>query len=113
VPEAEPADVRSAIDTELENSEIKPFLDEAAHDAATANDTTAMDTADLKLLEKYLAAYKIRATRDRAIASADRQSASVEYEGSPLAELESAIERYDPSGTLPNTGENDFWVMAL
>ena len=113
MPEATPADVRSVIDTELKDAEISPFLDEAAHDAATANDTTAMDTTDLKLLEKYLAAYKIRATRDRAIASADRQSASVEYEGSSLAELESAIERYDPSGTLPNTGEDDFWVVTL
>ena len=103
MPEATPSNVRSVIATDLSDTQIQAKLDEAAYDNRQANDVGRMDTEQIRYLEQYLAALKIRATLDRPIASAERQSASVEYEGMSLAELRKAVRRYDPSGTLAST----------
>jgi hypothetical protein len=99
-PLAEPSDVRQLIATNLDDPTVNGFLDDAAFANWRANDIEAMGDPTRKRLEAALAAYDIRATRDRSIASGDRQSASLEYDGSALDELRRKVRDLDPSGDL-------------
>lgn len=97
---ATPSDVRSVIATDLSDGDIQTKLDEAEYRNQQANNTDQMDTQQIRYVEQYLAALLIRETLDRAIATADRQSASVEYEGMSTAALRRSVREYDPSGEL-------------
>lgn len=99
---ATPADVRNVIATDLTNSDIQPFLDDASAEIDEEVETD-LSTSKETRLEKYYAAYLIRAVRDRSISSASRQSADVDYEGSSLDELRRQVQRLDPSGALART----------
>lgn len=94
-------DVHGVIKTNLDQSRVVAKLEDAWYEAQRVNDLEEMDDIDVHQLEKYLAAYLIRAMTDRAIASGDRQLVSLEYEGSSLDELRQQVRRRDPSGELP------------
>jgi hypothetical protein len=99
-PLAAASDVRQLIATNLDGPTVNGFLDDAAFENWRANDIEAMGDPTRKRLEAALAAYDIRATRDRSIASGSRQSASLDYDGSALDELRRKVRDLDPSGDL-------------
>lgn len=89
------------IATDLSDGEIEGYIDDAAFEASEAiNDYDDRSDEFKTQLEKYLAALKIRLYADRAVSSASRETASVEYEGMSIAELKEAVNRRDPTGTL-------------
>lgn len=98
--EATPSNVRSVISTDLSDSEIQSYIDDAVFANEQANDTAEMSTEHIRQLEKYLAAFLIRGVRDRALSSGNKESTSLDYDGSALSELRKKIKRLDPSGEL-------------
>lgn len=98
--EATPSDVRAVISTDLSDSEIQSYIDDAQFANEEANDTAEMSTEHIRQLEKYLAAFLIRSFRERAKTDLSQESASVSYDGSALSELRKKIKRLDPSGEL-------------
>lgn len=98
--EATPSDVRAVISTDLSDSEVLSYLDDAQFANEKSNDTGDMTTEHIRQIEKYLAAFLIRSVRDRALASGNKESVSLDYDGSALAELRKKIKRLDPSGEL-------------
>lgn len=98
--EATPSDVRSAISTDLSDSEIQSYIDDAQFQNEQKNDTGEMTTKHIRQLEKYYAAYLIRAFRDRALSSGSKESTSLDYDGSALSELRNYVDDLDPSGEL-------------
>lgn len=99
------SDVTGVIDTDLSNSEIDNFLDDAEFEAkqAISDYSNALTQTERQQLEKYLAALHIREWYDRAFESASRESASISYEGPSLSALQRAVDQRDPSGTLAST----------
>ena len=94
------SDVRGVIATDLEDSEIISTLEDAWFDNQRVNDLAAMDDPLIEQIEKHLAAYKIRATRDRDLEKGKRKSVSMTYDGSALNELRRKVRDLDPSGEL-------------
>lgn len=111
---ATPDDVRGVIATDLSDSEIQAYLDDAEFeaDAAITDYDTTQTTEEKTQLEKYLAALKVREWRDKAISSASRETASVSYEGPTLAALRKAVEKRDPSGTLAYNTDSSRYVNS-
>lgn len=101
---ASPDDVRGVIATDLTDSDLQNYLDDAEFEAKQAiNDyETALSTEEKRQLEKYYASLLVRTLRDKGIDSTSRETASVTYEGTGLttSELRSKVDARDPSGTL-------------
>jgi hypothetical protein len=114
MPEATTDDVRGVINTELSDSEIDNFLNDAEFEAeqAISNYSTDLTTTEQSQLEKYLAALRIRETKDRSISNTSRETASVSYEGMELSALRKEVEKRDPSGTLANRTDQDRYVNS-
>jgi len=111
---ATPGDVRGVIATDLSDSELQSYLDDAefeAQDAITDYDTILTEVERTQL-EKYLAALKVREWRDKAISSASRETASIDYEGPTLGALRKAVEKRDPSGTLAYNVDSSRYVNS-
>lgn len=99
-PAADPDDVRGVIATDLDDDALNSKLDDAAFRNWRANNTDEMIDPLRERIEKNLAAYLIRATRDRDVQSGSRQSAQLKYDGSALDELRRTVRDLDPSGEL-------------
>jgi maltodextrin utilization protein YvdJ len=114
MPEATTDDVRGVINTELSDSEIDNYLNDAEFEAgqAIANYSTDLNTEERTQLEKYLASLLIRTTKDRSISSTSRETASVSYEGMSTSELRKRVDARDPSGTLANRTDQDRYVNS-
>lgn len=95
-----PTDVKGVIDTDLSDSDINSKLDDAEFDNQQANDTGAMTTAEIRQLEKYLAALKIVESMDPRARQESVGSWSATYDGSTVEWLRREVHRRDPSGTL-------------
>lgn len=99
-------DVEGVIDTSLTASEIENYLDDAEFEAqqAITDYDTSQTTQEKRQLEKYLAALLIRGTKEKGHSSKSGESRSVSYEGTmTVAQLQSRVNRRDPSGTLAYT----------
>lgn len=97
---ATPSDVRDLIDTDLDDSEIQAYIDDAAAENELVNDVSEMDADRQRMIEERYAAFLIRSLRDRAKTDLSQESASVSYDGSSLDELRKLVRRVDPSGEL-------------
>lgn len=108
---ATPSDVSGVISTDLTNSEIQSFLDDAEFEAGEAIESYSGWSTERKTqLEKYLAALRIRQVNDKGISSASRETGSVTYEGSSLKALREQVNRRDPSNTLATMTDSDRYV---
>lgn len=106
MPTATASDVEGVIDTSLSTNEIDNYLDDAEFEASQAIDdyATSQTTEEKRQLEKYLAAVLIRSTKEKGIQSQSGESRSVNYEGTmSVAQLQTRVDRRDPSGTLAYT----------
>lgn len=100
---ATPSDVRGVIATDLSDSDLQNYLDDAEFEASQAiADYSEWSTERKTQLEKYYAALLVRTLADKGIESTSRETASVSYEGSALttSELRSKVDSRDPTGTL-------------
>lgn len=108
---ATPTQVRGVIATDLSDSEIQNYLDDAEFEASQeiADYGTALTTEEKTQLEKYYAALLIRTLADKGIESTSRETASVTYEGNALStrELRSKVDQRDPSGELAYQKDTD------
>lgn len=108
---ASPSDVEGVIATDLSDSDIQNYLDDAEYEAGEAiNDYNLWDAEDKRQLEKYLAALRIREIRDRSINSTSRETASVDYEGMSLSALRREVDKRDPTGTLSDQRDTSRYV---
>jgi len=113
---ATPTDVRGVIATDLQDSKVQGYLDDAEYEASQEinNYSTALSTEDKTQLEKYYASLLIRTLRDKGIDSTSRETASVTYEGSALTtkELRTKVDQRDPSGELAYPKDTDRYVSS-
>lgn len=109
---ADPSDVDpGVISTNLEDSTIQGYLDDATAGAETTiPDYDEWESSRKRRLEKYYAALLIREFRDRPVSSASRETASVTYEGASLESLRKMVDRLDPSGELTSRKNTDRYV---
>jgi len=108
---ATPSDVSGVISTDLTDSEIQSFLDDAEFEAGQAiGDYNEWDTDRKTQLEKYVAALRIRQMVDKGISSTSRETASVTYEGSSVEALREQVNRRDPSNSLAYMSDSDRYV---
>jgi len=110
MPEATVSDVRTVIDTSLEDSEISSFLEDAEFDAekAITDYSNELSTTEQSQLEKYYAALLIRTTKEKGLSSQSAESRSMNYESSMTAsELRVRVDQRDPSGTLAQSVQRD------
>lgn len=114
MPEATPTDVRGVIETDLSDSDIDNFLNDAEFEAEQAINgySSNLTTEEQTQLEKYLAALRIRETKDRSISNTSRETASISYEGMSLSALRREVEKRDPSGTLANRTDSNRYVNS-
>ena len=108
------SDVRGVIATDLTDSEITPYINDAAYEAGEkiTDYQTALSTEDRTQLEKYYAALLIRQLRDKSIKSTSRETASVNYESMTIAELKRKVDARDPSGQLAYNRDTDRYVSS-
>jgi len=100
---ATPGDVDGVINTSLSDSEVQSKLDDAEFEAEQAIDDyqNTLSTSEKRQLEKYLAALRIRSTKEKGITSESRETATFSYEGvMSVNRLRTAVQKRDPSGTL-------------
>jgi len=111
---ATPSDVRGVISTDLTDSDIQNYLDDAEFEASQSisNYANSLTEAEKTQLEKYLASLLIRTLRDKAISSTSRETASVSYEGMSISELRNAVDQRDPSGTLAYNTDSSRYVNS-
>lgn len=109
---ATPSDVDpGVISTDLSNSEIQSYLDDAEFEAGQSiGDYNEWSTERKTQLEKYLAALRIRQVRDKGIHSGTRETGSVTYEGSSIEALQEQVNRRDPSNSLATFSNTDRYV---
>jgi hypothetical protein len=113
---AQPSDVDlesgGVIATDLTDTQIQSYIDDAAFEAEAAIDNYSTDftTEEKRQLEKYYAALLIRTLADKAISSTSRETASVSYEGMTTAELRRAVDQRDPTGTLATQRDRSRYV---
>lgn len=114
MPTATPSDVRGVIETDLSDSDINNYLNDAEFEAEQqiSNYSSDLTTKEQTQLEKYLAALRIRETKDRAISNTSRETASVSYEGMSLAALKREVDKRDPSGTLAYNVDSNRYVNS-
>lgn len=103
---ATPSDVRGLIDTDLSDSAIQNYLDDAQFENERANDVGGLSTAHIRQIEKRLAAYKIRATSKEATRVSEGE-ATVEYDDPSLDELSAMVSAVDPSNQLASPVRRD------
>jgi len=113
-PTASASDVRELIDTELSDTDIDNYLDDAAFlaDDAISNYSNDISTSKKTFLEKHLAALNIRLSKDRAASSVSRETASVSYEGMSISQLRENINKVDPSGKLASNMDTSRYVNS-
>jgi len=106
------SDVKGVIETDLNDSDIDNYINDAAFDSEQAIDNyqTSRTSEEKTQLEKYLASLYIRQTKDKAISSTSRETASVSYEGPTLGWLKQKVDERDPSGTLAHNTDTDRYV---
>lgn len=111
---ATPSDVNDVISTNLSDSEIQNYLDDATFDAeqAITDYSTELSAEEKTQLEKYLAALYIREWRDKEFESVSRQTTSVSYEGMSLAALRKQVKRRDPSDSLARQRDNNRYTNS-
>lgn len=113
---ATPDDVRGVIATDLSDSDIQGYLDDAEFDAeqAISDYNTTLTTDEKTQLEKYYAALLIRELRDKPISSTSRETASVSYEGDTLSitALRRKVDARDPSGELAYNSDTSRYVNS-
>lgn len=102
MPTADADDVEGVIDTDLSQSEIDNYLEDAEFDAKQEiNDyANALSTDERTQLEKYLAALYIVTTKDRRAKQAAGDETSITYESSLVRQLKSKVQKRDPSDSL-------------
>lgn len=99
-PLADADDVRDIIDTDLTDSEINVYLDDATFDIDDVTDASEMDNDLRKKLERDMAALQILTLRERDTAEESRESQRLVYDRSRIEYLEKRIKRLDPTGDL-------------
>lgn len=107
------SDIRGVIATDLSDSDLQNYLDDAQYEASQSIDDYSNKSTEFKTqLEKYYAALLVRTLRDKAVASTSRETASVNYEGDMLSvsELRSKVDQRDPSGELAYQTDTDRYV---
>jgi len=111
---ASPSDVRGVIETDLTDSDIDNYINDAAFDAVQAitDYDTNLSTEQKTQLEKYLAALYIRQTKDKDISSTSRETASVEYTTGSISWLKDKVDERDPSGTLATNTDSNRYVNS-
>lgn len=109
---ATPSNVRGVISTDLSDSDIQNYLDDAQFDNEQANDTSAMSTEQITQIEKYLAALKIAQSKDRPIDQGSKESVSISYGGDTIAWLKTELNKKDPSGSLAYQRDTDRFVTS-
>lgn len=114
---ATPSDVNAVIATDLSDSEIQAYLDDAEYEAqqAITDYQTALTSEERTQLEKYYAALLIRTLRDKPISSGSRETASVSYEGDgalSVNALRQRVDARDPSGTLAYNVDSSRYVSS-
>lgn len=75
-------DVRAVIDTELSDSEISSYIEDANLEVEEKLAGEGLSDTRLKKIEKYLAAHFIRFVRERQVNSGQQNSAQVSFSGS-------------------------------
>lgn len=100
MPDATPDDVRGVIDTSLDDPAIASKLADAQFRNEQTNDVSELPTAQIRQIEKYLAAILIRESKDKPARRRSGASRSVEYQGRSLASLRARLDEVDPSGEL-------------
>lgn len=110
-PIATVADVRGEIETDLDDGDITPYLDDAAFENDRVNDAAGMDDELRRQIEKKYAALKILTRRDRATTRESLGSASKTYEIGTVDDLERELTNLDPSGDLLDR-RADQWVVT-
>jgi hypothetical protein len=105
--EADPADVRLEIDTDLENSTIQSVIDRKSRDIDRDDGIPSMDPQDRADLEALLATIHIATRLDRAEDSVDAGPASVEYEESMIDELRADARKLGATDELLGIGATD------
>lgn len=115
-PSATPAGVKGVIPTDLSDSKITGYLEDAAFEASQAiqDYTSTLSETERAQLEKYYAALLVRTLRDKPVSSTSRETASVDYEGSTITvrELREKVDSRDPSGTLAYNVDSDRHVAS-
>lgn len=96
---ASPNDVQDVIETDLSLSQIQAVLDDAVFDIDQAVSET-LTTEHRTQLEKYLAALKIRQSKDRSFDEGEDESTRISYAGDEIQWLRGEVDKRDPSGTL-------------
>ena len=99
---AEPSDVKSIIETSLEDSAIQAYLDRAQEDNELVNDVGDMDETQLRRIEELLASIKIlgQVDRDRSHMNQSVGNANKGFERGKIAELKAELGKWDPSKSL-------------
>lgn len=96
-PVAKPSAVRHVIATDLDDPDINWYLEGATHEIAAHTDISGLSDGHRARLEAYMAAYDIRATKDRPLANASRPSVGLDYQGNALDNLRTKIRDLDPT----------------
>lgn len=109
---ATPADVKGVIPTDLSDSDIQNYLDDAQFDNEQANDVSGLSTTEITQIEKYLAALKIAQSKDRPIDQGSEESASVTFGGDMIEWLKDEVDRRDPSGSLAYSVDDDRHITS-
>jgi len=113
---ATPADVNGVIATDLSDSEIQAYLDDAEYEAqqAITDYQTALTSEERTQLGKYYAALLVRELRDKPITSGSRETASVSYEGDTLSvnALRQRVDARDPSNSLAYNVDSSRYVSS-
>lgn len=107
MPEAEPADVRLEIDTDLDDPKLTKLIDKKARAVERDSDVPSLDPPDQAELEALLVAIHIATRLDRAESSVGAGPASVEYEESMVEELRSQARRLGATDELLGVGGTD------
>lgn len=111
---ATPTDLRGVIATDLSDSDIQNYLDDAEFEASQAikDYQNELSTEEKTQLEKYYGALLIRTLADKAVQSTSRETASVSYEGDApsISELRSKVDQRDPSGELAHQKDTNRYI---
>lgn len=103
---ATPSDVKGVIETNLSDSDIQNYLDDASFDVDHHVDES-LTTAHRTQLEKHLAALKIVQAKEPATESESVGDVTLNYDGSTVEWLKGQVTDLDPSGKLAGNVRRD------
>lgn len=103
-PVAEPEDVRLIAQTDADEETLEEFISRATADNYEVNDVDDLGDYQRYRIETLLATLKLRGHYDRAIASGQSESSTIQFEGAALSELRASLDAVDPSGELAHAG---------